>query len=189
MIPDKYKKYNPTYLTKGKRSYVYIFSKGKKKYILKTKRPDSTATHRMENEATFLKKLNKYNIGPKYIDSGEDYIVWEYVKGILLPEFLDTTKKPLPVLKDILNQCYILDKLKINKEEMHRPIKHFFVNKNKVTIIDFERCHHTEKPQNVTQFLQFVQRKYSLNLKKESQEYKLNINKKNFDKIISQLSF
>jgi predicted Ser/Thr protein kinase len=51
--------------------------------------------------------------------------------------------------------------LKVNKEEMHHPHKHILVcAKNKKALIpvmiDFERCHLTSKPTNVTQFLEFI---------------------------------
>ena len=36
----------------------------------------------------------------------------------------------------------------INKEEMHRPIKHAWVGKS-IRFIDFERCHQSEKVKNV----------------------------------------
>ena len=43
----------------------------------------------------------------------------------------------------------------INKEEMHRPIKHAWVGKS-IRFIDFERCHQSEKVKNVTQLCQFL---------------------------------
>ena len=40
---------------------------------------------------------------------------------------------------------------------MHNPYKHIIVTEQTVPIfIDFERAHKTEKPQNVTQFCQYV---------------------------------
>jgi len=60
------------------------------------------------------------------------------------------------IIKNILEQCRIMDKLKINKKEFHKPIKHIIVYKNKPVMIDFERCYYAEKPKNVTQFCQFI---------------------------------
>jgi predicted Ser/Thr protein kinase len=38
---------------------------------------------------------------------------------------------------------------------MHHPLKHIIVGRKPV-LIDFERCHDTDKPKNVTQFLMFL---------------------------------
>ena len=59
------------------------------------------------------------------------------------------------MLKDVLRQCFILDKLKINKLEMHHPVKHIIIDKKPV-LIDFERSYYTENPKNVSQFCQFL---------------------------------
>jgi len=51
----------------------------------------------------------------------------------------------------------------VNKFEMHHPTKHILIKAGKpsrktVVMIDFERCRWTEKPKNVTQFVQFLLR-------------------------------
>ena len=53
-------------------------------------------------------------------------------------------------------QMFALDRLGVDKEEMHHPVKHIIVGKNKVHLIDFERAHTALKPKNVTQFCQFL---------------------------------
>jgi len=89
--------------------------------------------------------------------------------------------------KEILRQCFILDKLKLNKMEMHHPLKHIIINK-KINLIDFERTYKTEKPKNVTQFLQFLKTNYkiriSLNLIREYKQFQ---NETSFNKILSSL--
>ena len=59
------------------------------------------------------------------------------------------------MIKEVLEQCFVLDSLHVDKEEMHHPHKHILIDKEPV-LIDFERAHYTEKPQNVTQFCQFL---------------------------------
>ena len=59
------------------------------------------------------------------------------------------------VLKDVFDQCFILDQLKINKEEMHHPVKHVIVGK-KTVLLDFERANRSINPRNVTQFCQYM---------------------------------
>ena len=165
---------------------VYTFTKNNKKFVLKIVNSESKAHNRMENEAKMLKLLNQYSIGPRIVDSGEDYVCMEYVRGIQLKD----SELNFRLIKKILEQCFTLDKLKIIKEEMHKPLKHIFIDGNKVTMIDFERCHSTDKPKNVTQFVQFIQRKYDLDNKKLKQvliEYKKDINDKTFDKLVISL--
>jgi len=102
------------------------------------------------------------------------------------------------VLKIIFNQMFILDKLKINKEEMHHPVKHVIVSNNKPILLDFERCHKTLKPHNVTQFCQYIIRLSKLlkgkniiinkkKIIKLSKIYKKDINKKNLRVILNEI--
>ena len=190
-IPEKYSKYKPEFLAQGKRGRVFKFTKGKKEYVIKVKRPSSEAQDRIKNEAHYLKILNKHGIGNKLIDSSKNYLVREYAKGQMIKEFIADSDNPKPVLKEILDQCFILDKLKINKLEMHKPLKHIIVYKNKPTMIDFERCYQTEKPKNVTQFCEFINRlskefpkKVKEIKKKVIQDYKKKPNKTTFSKLL-----
>jgi len=158
MIPDKFKIFNPELFAKGKRGLIYTFKIGNKIIALKTKNPDSKAINRIENEANFLKLLNKYKIGSKLIDYGKGFITYEFIKGVTLKEFLKDNKLNKKIILNIKRQCEILDKLKINKEEMHYPVKNIIINKNKPVLIDFERCGYTLRPKNLNQFKQFLKR-------------------------------
>ena len=51
---------------------------------------------------------------------------------------------------------FLLDSLKVDKEEMHHPLKHIIVSENKPCLLDFERAHYSQNPKNVTQFCQFL---------------------------------
>ncbi len=178
MVPKKYQKYSPEYLDKGKRSLVYKFKKGRKEYVIKVKSPSSKAIERLKNEAKFLKILNKHKVGPKLVDSGKDYIVYEFVEGKFLKDIKLNKKQAIEVLK----QCRVLDKLKINKLEMHHPLKHILIKK-KITMIDFERCYETDYPKNVTQFINYLFRDFKVPLKL-IKEYKKEQSDKNFRRII-----
>jgi predicted Ser/Thr protein kinase len=143
------------YLAEGKRGIVYTGIYKKQKVAIKTKKPESLAKNRLKNEAKFLKILNKHKIGPKLLKSGKDYIIYKFIEGILLPEFLgkeENKKKKKETIIKILKQARTLDKLKINKLEFTRPTKHIFIKNSRITIIDFERSYYTDKPKNVTQF-------------------------------------
>ncbi len=139
----------------------------------------------IRNEITVLKKVNKKRIGPKLFfaddNSKEPFFVCEYINGIKIEEFLEkkSKKEIQKVLKNIFEQCFILDTMQLTKEEMHRPYKHIIVKekvskdtfmkekntklkKNKQTkehlpiLLDFERCRYDSDPKNVTQFCQYV---------------------------------
>ena len=147
------------YLARGKRGIVYLAKLKNKVVAIKIKRKDSAALNPINNEVHWLKRLNKYKIGPRLISYGKNYLIMEYING---EKFIDYFKKNRgkkilnKVIFDIFNQCYKLDKLKVNKYEMHNPIKHIIIKKNKAVLIDFERCGKSRKPKNVTQFCQFL---------------------------------
>lgn len=184
MIPKKYKKYSPVYFAKGKRSLVYKFKKDNQELILKIKNPDSEAVNRLKNEANYLKLLNQSKIGPKLVDKGKDYVVMEFIKG----KFLKDLKLNKKQIIEILKQCRIMDKLRINKEEMHHPFKHILINRNKITMIDFERCYETDKPKNVTQFIQYLRNNQIAKVKLDLiQRYKKEQSDNTFSKILDAL--
>jgi predicted Ser/Thr protein kinase len=176
------------FFAKGKRSLIYTGLYKNKKVAIKIKNPKSKAQNRIRNEAKYLKILNKYNIGPKLIKSDKDYLIYEFVEGKNYIDIISQNKeKAKTISKEILKICRKLDKLKINKLEFTRPIKHIFVKNNKVTVIDFERAYKTKHPKNVTQFCQFLIRKdlldkSAINLLKK---YKKNQTEANFKKILA----
>jgi len=165
----------------------YIFAHGKRGVIIKTKykkkdaaikikREKSKALGNIENEKRFLRLLNKHSIGPKIIE--HELLMYEFVKGIFIEEFLEKNSKKdiLIVLKKIFDQMYKLDKLGINKFEMHRPLKHILIKNNNPVLIDFERARFTQKPKNVTEFCDFM---IGNKVKKILDKKRIIINKKN----------
>jgi predicted Ser/Thr protein kinase/methylase of polypeptide subunit release factors len=163
---------NIIYLAKGKRGVVFRASLGKKTVAVKTKNPSSEAIGRIKHEGDMLKLVNSLGIGPKFVMASDNFVAYEYFDGIRFEEFIKKNKKAkiANVIKEIFRQLYVLDTLKLNKAEMSRPIKHILVGKaiiqkakpeklsqsKKIVLIDFERAHHTEKPQNITQFCNYL---------------------------------
>ena len=145
------------YFAKGNRGVVYTGVYKKKRVAIKTELSESEAIYRIQNEAKFLKLLNKKGIGQKLLLAENSFIVSEFISGKPIKEFIESSNKKqiIKVLKEVFHQCLILDNLKINKEEMHLPLKHILIGKT-VVMIDFERCHFTEDPKNSRQFLQFL---------------------------------
>lgn len=161
-----------TYFAKGKRGLVYKgiadrtvlvkshFPSKKLSFVaIKAERAESGAQNRAAAEAQWLQELNKLGIGPRFLFSGERYVVYEFVDGIPLEEWLPTADKKeiINVILDVVAQCFAMDQAGVTKEEMHHPFKHILVtDRGKAVLIDFERSARTEKPKNVTQFLEYV---------------------------------
>ena len=167
---------------KGKRSLVY--KEGN--IIIKEERQDSQAVNRIENEAEWLQKLNKYKIGPKFIKQEGKTIHMEFIDGIELPHYLKnaTKEEQKNILLQLLKQARTLDKLRVNKQEMHRPTKNALVRKHKLILIDFERCKKTQEPKNVTQACQFIAKRYKLpDILKKAKRYKETYSEKDFREI------
>ncbi len=193
---------NVKYLTKGHRGLLFTGIYRNKKVAIKAKNPESRAVGRIENEAKWLKKLNKCGIGPKLIFADRDFFVYEFIEGEFIVDFIKKSNKNniKKIIKNIFNQMFVLDKLKIDKEEMHHPFKHVIISKGKPYMVDFERTHHAKSPKNVTQFCQFLISGYLSSILKSkkiaiSQQrmirlakvYKSNQNIKNLKKIINMI--
>ena len=91
-----------------------------------------------------------------------------------------------------------MDKMNIDKEEMHHPYKHIIIEKKskKPVLIDFERCHKTIDQKNVTQFCSYIISDFMLNVLKQkgikvnvekmidsARKYKKEMSKKNLERI------
>lgn len=177
------------YFARGKRSFVY---KGKikgKDVILKI---ESKNLNRINNEIYWLIKLNKHKIGPEIYFCGKDWFICRFIKGEPLNKWVinKSRKRTCKVFRQILGQCRILDKLKVNKYEMHRPFKNVLVHKDKAYLIDFERCKYSLKPKNVSQFFQFVI--YTLKLDRNEilialKEYCKDYSDESFEKLVKKI--
>ena len=193
---------NVKYLAKGHRGLLFTGIWKNKKVTIKAKNPKSKAFGRIENEAKWLKKLNKYHIGPKLIYAGDNYFIYYYIDGDLIMDFLKKSSKNRirKIVKDVFNQMFALDKLKIDKEEMHHPLKHIIISRNKSCLVDFERAHYAQSPKNVTQFCQFLTSGYlgfifknkKINIDEQkirelAKIYKNKQNSINFKKIVDML--
>lgn len=191
-----------SFLARGQRGLVYSGNFGSKKVAIKTTRPDSRALSRIENEAYWLKTLNTKKIGPKLFFSGENFLVMGFVEGKRILDWIRQHQKPeiVKTIREIFRQCFAMDKLGVNKKEMHRPVKHIIVGKKNTPImIDFERCKRSLDVGNVTQFLEFLCRNKELLVKKDivispekvrsfAEQYKKSISPENLGKITTFLT-
>ena len=142
---------------KGKRGVVYRDGN----VCVKEKNP-SSAVDTLANEAKFLQLLNAHGIGPKFLKYEKGKLYREFVEGEQIGKFLENEpekEKIVSVIKQVLEQCRKMDLLGVNKTELTNPYKDILVTPdNKAVMIDFERCRESKKPQNVTQFLQYIAR-------------------------------
>ena len=148
-------------LTKGHRGLIFTGRWKNRKITVKVQRKDISAKGTVDNEVRQLRKLNRHSIGPKLLFSGKDYFAYNFIEGDFILDFManKATKKKdvLDVFRKVFEQMYTMDKLGLNKEEMHHPVKHVIVTKaKKPVLVDFERCKPKKKQHNVTQFSQFV---------------------------------
>jgi len=185
-------------LRRGKRGVVYRGVYRGKSCAVKMQRPGSEAMGRISNEGLWLARVNAKGIGPQLYVADEKKVVMELIAGDSLDVFLKECKDvklKKKVLLDLLRQCYELDKLKVNKQEMHRATKNVIVRKKdkKPVLIDFERCKVVVDLKNVSQFCTFLLKTkvFAVDTKKLTlliQAYKKTPTERSFKKILQFFS-
>lgn len=172
-------------LAKGHRSIVYTGVWKGKRVAVKKRRFDIDVSNHILNEGGILGLVNKYKLGPKLYYYDKDELVMEYIKGARILDWIEKNNKDKAkirkIVDELLRQCRLLDKIGVEKQEMHRPIKHAIIG-NKLTLIDFERARKRRKPRNVTQVCQFLIRLKLMRRDIETlRKYKKNENERNFN--------
>ncbi|MCW4016360.1 MAG: serine/threonine protein kinase [Candidatus Bathyarchaeota archaeon] len=148
-------------LGKGCVGIVVIAYTKTGKAALKIRRIDADRKE-MFHEAQMLKKANTINIGPKLLETSENFLLMQLIEGKHFPEWLKTlenqeTKTRLHlVLKNVLEQCYRLDKAGIDHGELNKAPKHIIIDDNDVPyLIDFETTSINRRISNVTSICQY----------------------------------
>ena len=147
------------FLARGKRSIVYRVLNSDA--VVKTPHPTTKACNHLAIEARFLEILNRHGIGPKLISYREGELKMAYVPGERIDRFLARADRNTceAVLQKVISQLAVMDRLGINKAELNHPYKHIIVRPDLTPVlIDFERCRHTERPQNINQFREYLKR-------------------------------
>lgn len=151
------------FLDRGKRGLTYTGLYNGEKVLVKEHNP-TAVVNTIQNEAVMLKKLNEVTVGPRFIAYDGRQLIREFVAGERIEDFLEhaSISTAKQAIRQSLEQCHRMDVAGINKYEMTHPYKHILVRKKggsvEAVMIDFERCKHTEKPKNVTQFCQYIAR-------------------------------
>ena len=129
-------------LGKGWSSVVIYGVFKDREVAVKVQRTDSNRIS-LQKEASFLKIVNKYNIGPTLYHGGENFLIMEYIKGVPIREAQVEKEHVLSFLK----QCHNLDVLKIDHGQVQGG-KHLLIGE-KCWIIDFEKAGY-RTPRNVS---------------------------------------
>ena len=149
-------------LGKGCVGIVVMAYKKDERVAVKIRRVDADRT-KMQHEAEMLKKANTISIGPKLLDVSDNFLIMEFIEGMLLPEWVNTlrgrgTKSRVKrVVRAVLEQSWCLDELGLDHGELSRAPKHILVNTNEEPcIVDFETASLDRKISNVTSICQYL---------------------------------
>jgi putative serine/threonine protein kinase len=150
---------NMLVLGKGCVGIVVKAYRNSEETALKIRRVDADRAM-MQHEAEMLKAANAVGVGPRLLDVSKNFLIMEFIDGLLLPEWLEIrrSKKHLKaVLRDVLEQCWRLDRAGLDHGELSHAPKHIIVDsQNKPVIVDFETASQNRKPSNVTSIAQFL---------------------------------
>jgi putative serine/threonine protein kinase len=151
--------FNVSILGKGCVGIVTIAYRNGEKAALKIRRVDADRAS-MQMEANMLKKANSVSVGPKLLGVSRNFLLMQFIQGDLFPQWLRKQRgkgKIRRALREVLEQCWRLDKAGLDHGELSHAPKHIIVNvENLPTIVDFETASLNRKPSNVTSICQFL---------------------------------
>ncbi|MCX6801555.1 MAG: hypothetical protein NT067_00425 [Candidatus Diapherotrites archaeon] len=141
------------FLAKGHSSRVFLVQKGKKKFVAKVERDDSTRQHMLEKEAFNLHFANSLGIGPK-LDSYDLHLrilLMEFIEGEIFGQWIEGKRKKAEVKKFVealLAQAEKLDELGLDHGQLAGRGANILVRKGRPVIIDFEKASIVRKCHN-----------------------------------------
>ncbi|MGB9659637.1 MAG: serine/threonine protein kinase [Nitrososphaerales archaeon] len=127
--------------------------------VLKIRRTDANRIS-MKREAEMHLMANSIGVGPKFFESTENFILMEFIEGYSILEWLKRLEEYSvngirKILRELLDQCFSLDKLGLDHGELSDPKKHVIVSKKPV-VIDFESASISRKVSNLTKIIQYL---------------------------------
>lgn len=151
--------FNLPVLGKGYVGIVTIAYRNEEKAALKIRRVDATRS-RMQREAEMLKKANSVGVGPRLLDVSANFLLMQFIDGVLLPKWLEKCRKQSlvkKVLREILEQCWRLDEAHLDHGELSHAPKHIIIeSRDTPIIVDFETASINRKLANVTSICHFL---------------------------------
>ena len=138
------KTFNVPVLGKGCVGIVVAAYTDRGKAALKIRRIDADRAG-MQHEAEMLRRANALKVGPNLLAVSENFLLMEFIEGVLLPDWLSllsgkgAKQRIRLVLLDVLEQCWRLDEGGLDHGELSRAPKHVLIDANdKPCIVDFE---------------------------------------------------
>lgn len=151
--------FNTPVLGKGCVGLVTIAYRNGEKVALKIRRVDADRS-KMQNEAEMLKNANSVCVGPRFLGVSKNFLLMRFIDGDLLPKWLEKRRgkaQMRKVLREVLEQCWRMDKACLDHGELSHAPKHIIIDKEgKPFIVDFEAASTNRKPSNVTSICQFL---------------------------------
>lgn len=193
-------------LGKGSVGLVTLVKSRKKYFVLKIRRTDANRPN-MYDEVVYQSAANSMGIGPFLVNFSENFILMEFVRGFNIVDWYGSNKtandRILKCAATILNQCFVLDCLKLDHGQLNRLDHHIKVSEEgKPTILDFESSSTGRRASNVTSVCQsiflhgpiFSRLKGSIEKDRELimkciRDYKRDMNYEKFEKILRLLIF
>ena len=153
---------NMPVLGKGCVGIVTVAHTKEGERALKIRRMDADRNG-MQHEAEMLKKANTVEVGPKLLGASENFLLMEFIKGLLLLQWVSmlkgrgTKSRIQKVLRDVLEQCWRLDKIGLDHGELSKAPKHIIIDEeDKAHIVDFETASINRRVSNVTSICQYL---------------------------------
>jgi len=154
---------NTRVLGKGYVGIVVLAYTEAGKVALKIRRTDADRAG-MKREAEMLRIANSENIGPRLLDFTDNFLVMQFIDGLLLPKWLDsleekgdTCLRVRNVLGKILEQAWRLDEAGLDHGELSNGSKHIIVDEeDKAFLVDFETASVTRRVSNITSICHFL---------------------------------
>jgi putative serine/threonine protein kinase len=147
-------------LGKGSVGLVTLARFNGKYFALKIRRTDANRMN-MFDEVVYQSLANSNGIGPFLVNFSDNFILMEFVKGYSIVEWYNsvqtTNERILKCTALILEQCYLLDCLKLDHGQLNRLDRHIIISKDdRPTILDFETSSAMRRVSNITSVSQSI---------------------------------
>jgi len=149
-------------LGKGHVGIVVKARQKDKSIAVKIRRTDADRLT-MQHEAEMLQKANKVDVGPRLLEATRNFLLMDYVKGTLFPEWLellngeDERETFGRVLRSALEQAWRLDEAGLDHGELSNAPRHIIVKvDNEPCLVDFETASTSRRVSNVTSLCQYL---------------------------------
>ena len=149
-------------LGKGCVGIVVIAHTASEKAALKIRRVDADRKE-MFHEGEMLKTANTTDVGPKLRGISENFLLMQLIEGTHFPDWIEQLEgkeeqsRVQRVLKDVLWQCYRLDKAGLDHGELSNAPKHILVGAcDQPFLVDFETSSTNRRVANVTSVCHYL---------------------------------